>query len=254
MKVKDCVSNLVLTIPDEFAVSNEVWPTETLDALRGVEGDAAAVIGSGNAPNILPILDKIERVSFMDIASGHGKVFRAKLNAARSTGSLACSLGTDFAAALLSEASLFDMTRVAKDKRHFTVNDESARAFSALPDDLMIADHSLNILDESKAQLVNPDAKRLAWLHLSNVVPYCVERGAKDVEKKLFGFIDDLAGVDDDTMVTYSKRADVPFEDLKIRRLVVATKRLDELVFSDFLNQDTIHFDSSGQVVRRAIA
>lgn len=254
--VRDCLANLELQIPDEFAVSNEVWPDSALSLVSSASGDAAAIVGSGNAPNILPLISGLERVAFMDISAGHGAVFRAKLNAVRSAGSLAHNLGARFAGVLLSEAGLFDMVRENPDNiLHFTRNEQSRDAFAGLAEELVITDKNLNILDDMKAPEINKGAEKLAWLHLSNVVPYCVERGAKDVERKLFGFIDDMPGVDDDTVVTFSRRTDIELGNGVFgRRLQVVAKRLDDIVFGDLLNDDSITFSQEGGVIVRKIA
>jgi hypothetical protein len=253
MKVGDISSGEDITIADEFAVSNEVWPDHVLDRLAYASGDAAAIIGSGNAPNILSMIDGLGSVTFMDIAPGHGRVFTAKLNAVKSGEALETALGAGFVNALASEAGLFDLIRDDA-PLHFSTNEIAGERFANLPEDLVVIDRGLNVLDDSKACLINPGSSRLAWLHLSNVVPYCVERGAKDVERKLFAFVDDLPGIDDDTVVTFSKRSDILVGDMNIRRLLVEAARLDDIVFSDFLNNDSISMSAEGTLIVRAVA
>jgi hypothetical protein len=227
---------------ENFPYSNEVWADEALDKARGASGEAAFVVGSGNVPNIGPLISGLSGVCFMDIEPIHARVFGAKLGAAGSTyeherKQILIKAGHSLFSSNI-EAHQFDLTRSGNQGLHWMHNRDSADMFVQWANTHPVnpIDVEVDLFTRRLGKRTFPDLGSVAWIHLSNVFPYChsPRKSSKPKPAHLSRLLGLIPCVKDETLVTFSKWAQLSGEGMPItKRLVVVGKPACEITFED---------------------
>jgi hypothetical protein len=227
---------------EKFPYSNEVWTDEVLDLARSASGEAEFVVGSGNVPNVAPLMDGLGNVCFMDIEPIHSEVFRKKHRAAAACSAyerneILISTGCPLDAFNL-ETLEFDFTRPEGQGLHWMQNRDSADSFVQWTERSSVnpIDVEVDLFARRLPKRTFPNLGSVAWVHLSNVFPYCdsPRKSSKPKPAHLPRLLETIPGVKDDTLITFSTRRQLPGEDMpKTKRLVVFGRPACEITFED---------------------
>ncbi len=222
--------------PNAFVCSNEVWPSSELEIMSDATGEAAVIIGSGNAPNILPLISGLQTAVFADVFPGHAEIFKAKLAAASiQPHSWYSTLGS-FKDRWADEGKYFDLLRTDRDKQHVTSNPKRMQLFIDKCSSIDVIDAKVDVLRrETVANLGY--CGTVGWVHLSNAFPYCIGDSIDEITglDTMLSSIENIPGIHGDTRVSYSRFFGIKSKkyDFFSSKLVVTVKQMNDLVIED---------------------
>ncbi|MDQ5913865.1 MAG: hypothetical protein QG623_484 [Patescibacteria group bacterium] len=218
LKIKNPATGLYEFGAGVYPASNEVWDDVALGVIGEARGDSAIVVGSGNVPNIAPLIDGLGSVCFADIATGHEDVFEAKRRSLElgyvfeddpHRKDLYTMMGHNFEDELRLEAMRFDLTRPSS-PLHIVNNPKSAEDFLKCAAGLSTSTAEVDFTDPDNVSALPDELGRVAWVHISNLVPFSLPAFSTASDKRtVFGgiaaFLSLIPGIQSDTSVSFSR-------------------------------------------------
>lgn len=262
LAIKNPATGLYEISAGHFPVSNGVWDNASLRRIREAKGDTAVVIGSGNVPNIAPLIDGLSAVCFADWATGHEDVFEAKRRAVElgyrfeddpQRSDLQTMMGQDFEYKLRLEAKRFDLTRPTS-PLHVINNPKSAEVFLECADRLATSSAEIDLTKPDSVSALPDELGRVAWVHISNVVPFSLSAYSTDDQRDnvlagVAGFLGLIPGIETDTSVSYSRYTYFGHGLYELVVEVVDYKDLD----IEVLPRDAVRGDSTNDDIELAV-